>query len=492
MRPTEVSATIAASVIALLLGSLGDARAGGRRIFWSETELQLDDLPKPQTKRIWARESGDEPPSGYYTLLNPLNEAPILTGLARPAGVFVEVLSGKIYWADSEFQLIGRSGLDGRSPEELFTTGTTVEGIAVDGGSDTIYFTELNMGRVRRANLDGTEMTTLIEFGFGGQGIALDVPGGKVYYAIAGVGEIHRMNLDGSGDESLVDTDLDNPRGLAIDTLNGKLYWVDDDEVEDLERGPRGVVVDPTSHIHRANLDGSGAELLVDTGATRPWGIAVDPFRAEMYWAAADGVPSICAEGGCTGSIRRARTDGSGPEILFSGQPAPKGIALELPLPGCNASQSAKLNLKPQVSWKWGQGEAVSKEDFGDPTTDTDYWVCFFDEESDTPDPDPERDQDSSCSLAEAGDTWKDKGTGFKRRTGEQKGVVKVKLKAGDAGKAKIKVKGKVLTQPTKPFDQDPDFIMQLVNSDLSCWESRFPTPSKLNDGAKFKDKIPE
>jgi len=59
-----------------------------------------------------------------------------------------------------------------------------------------------------------------------------------------------------------------DPQGVALDLLNGKVYWTD------------------TSAVRRADLDGSNAEALI-TGLTSPGAISVDPYgiyNKGLYW----------------------------------------------------------------------------------------------------------------------------------------------------------------------------------------------------------------
>ena len=74
--------------------------------------------------------------------------------------------------------------------------------------------------------------------------------------------------------------------------------------------------------IGRANLDGSGQEILVQH-LKSPGGIALDLARGQMYW------PDFAGE-----DIRRANLDGSGQEILITGLKGPGYIALDLGVPG--------------------------------------------------------------------------------------------------------------------------------------------------------------
>jgi sugar lactone lactonase YvrE len=71
--------------------------------------------------------------------------------------------------------------------------------------------------------------------------------------------KVQRSNLDGSGVEDLV-TGLVYPYSIALDIVNGKMYWVDYH----------------ADKIQRANLDGSSVEDVV-SGLSSPRFIVVLP-----------------------------------------------------------------------------------------------------------------------------------------------------------------------------------------------------------------------
>jgi hypothetical protein len=85
-----------------------------------------------------------------------------------------------------------------------------------------------------------------------------------MYWADAGSGTIQRANLDGSGREILVNGMMDLV-GVALDLADDKLYWAD----------PLG------KDIGRANLDGTGQEILL-TGLNNPTTIALDLGAASV------------------------------------------------------------------------------------------------------------------------------------------------------------------------------------------------------------------
>ena len=90
-----------------------------------------------------------------------------------------------------------------------------------------------------------------------------------------------------------------SPRSLAVDALEGHIYWTDQ----------------ATRWIWRANLDGSQTEAVVNSGLIRPVAIALDRTRGHIYWTDAG-----------SNRIQRANLDGSprGDPGLASASTAPR------------------------------------------------------------------------------------------------------------------------------------------------------------------------
>jgi hypothetical protein len=86
----------------------------------------------------------------------------------------------------------------------------------------------------------------------------------------------------------------------AVDQVRADfIYWADEN----------------TNDIRRANLDGTGQQVLV-TGQSVATGIALGAAADQMYWT----------NQGSSGSIRRADLNGSGQQTLID-QVSPFGIA---------------------------------------------------------------------------------------------------------------------------------------------------------------------
>ena len=109
-------------------------------------------------------------------------------------------------------------------------------------------------------------------------------------------------NGDGSGGGllNLSGTVLDDPEGMAIDTVTGRLFVAS-------SSGNGG-----TGQILAANLNGSGAAVFTAPGAPvdEPYGVAIDPATRMIYWA------NTGAGDGDNGSIAWAKLDGSAGGVL--------------------------------------------------------------------------------------------------------------------------------------------------------------------------------
>jgi hypothetical protein len=170
---------------------------------------------------------------------------------------------------------------------------------------EKIYFGDTGHDKIRRCNLNGTVVEELVTTGLGAVGsIVVDRTGGKMYWTDWTGSTIKRANLDGSGVEILV-SGLGGPYGIALDTGSGKMYWTEFS----------------SARIRRANLDGTGIEDLVTTGLSHVNGIALDLAAGKMYW---------CDGSAINGEIDRANLDGTSIQNVVTGLIEPMEIALDV------------------------------------------------------------------------------------------------------------------------------------------------------------------
>ena len=161
----------------------------------------------------------------------------------------------------------------------------------------TAFVSEGGVG-IERSGLEGGERETLQlqPTGFD-DGIAVDVRDGAMYWTDTNASIIWRGNLNGTGAEIVVDDFGWEPLGVALDSGNGKMYWND------------------RQGVKRANLDGTGEELLTK-GAAGGF-IALDLVAQRMYWVSAGAIKSAAMEANPT------VTD------VVKGQAAPFGLAVD-------------------------------------------------------------------------------------------------------------------------------------------------------------------
>ena len=158
----------------------------------------------------------------------------------------------------------------------------------VAGAQDQVYVTEYKYQdpALRSMDLDGGNVADLFAPGnpipatdWLTVGLALDEAAGKIYWLHGSTpGLIRRANLDGSGQELLV-SGLRIPRGLSLDLVAGKMYWA--------ASPPSG---NAGGMIQRANLDGTGVETVyLDPNYDPTWSKigrpTVDAVNGWVYFA---------------------------------------------------------------------------------------------------------------------------------------------------------------------------------------------------------------
>jgi len=196
-----------------------------------------------------------------------------------------------------------------------------------------IFFLDLGAGRILSANPDGSDLETIVEEGRKlPDGLAVDPINGHMYWTNMGTpsandGSILRSDLDGGNITVLVPSGATfTPKQIQLEAKTAKLYWCD-------REGMR---------VMRCNLDGSKIETLVQTGATdthrleqKRWcvGIAVDPDGGKFYWTQKGG------DNAGEGRIFRAGIEipaGQSPvnrtdiELLYDKLPEPIDLDLDL------------------------------------------------------------------------------------------------------------------------------------------------------------------
>ena len=226
-------------------------------------------------------------------------------GIQSSATFTANATGPPVYWIEKENGTLHRSM--GATVENLIPSVQKATDLAVDVASGKLYWTEQTSnktGKIQRANLDGTNVELVKDLTSVPHGIAVDTVNGKLYLTNAW-GKIQRLNFDGSNFEPNLITGLDSLGNLVVDVVAGKLYWLE-------QSG------DAAGKIQRANLDGSNVELLRALTSV-PRDLALDTTKGRLYLT------------NSWGKVQRLSFNGSNfqPNLII-GLNSPDGIAVDI------------------------------------------------------------------------------------------------------------------------------------------------------------------
>ena len=144
---------------------------------------------------------------------------------------------------------------------------------------------------------------------------ALDAAGGYVYWGVPTERTIHRAAIDGSSANVIVnDSGLSWPREIHLDLAKNKILWAG------------------TTTIIQANLDGSQVETVATIDTTFDYSpqilrFSVETLAGKVYWYVID--INCSSRSGLT-SIERVNSDGTDREVVVQTQVSkPSAIALD-------------------------------------------------------------------------------------------------------------------------------------------------------------------
>jgi len=186
--------------------------------------------------------------------------------LKRPVDIALDVAGGKMYWTEGGWPKIGiyRANLDGSFPEQLIDLialrknygtgqGQSLEfgqawGLALDLQNGRLCWTDYFAADIHCSDLNGGGIQRVVPASPGARGIDIDPVDGRIYWVTGNSGDVMRVNADGSNPEVILNgrfgTKLNYPMDIVTDSRH--LYFTDNND---------GI-------IYRSNLDGSGVVVL--------------------------------------------------------------------------------------------------------------------------------------------------------------------------------------------------------------------------------------
>jgi sugar lactone lactonase YvrE len=221
-------------------------------------------------KLYWVLPGGFESPPGSIQRAN-LNGSDVehLLTFSSVEGIALHQPSATMYFTEDFEEGIWRADLDGSNSAFLIDPQTEILGFDVDRVAGKIYWIEQFGPDILTANLDGTDIQRVLlpEPLPNGLGLELHVEDDRVYWGE--FSRIRRARLDGSDVQTIYEDAPFAPTGIAIDGATGRIFW--NDGLTD-------------GQIQRANLDGSNVETIL-TGLDRVSDLAIDSLNGKLYWS---------------------------------------------------------------------------------------------------------------------------------------------------------------------------------------------------------------
>ncbi|KYB26208.1 vitellogenin receptor isoform X1 [Tribolium castaneum] len=195
---------------------------------------------------------------------------PVAKNLNQVVGVDFDGLY--VYWTDilSEHESIVRSLKDGEQKELLVTAGLGApEDLHVDYITRNIYFTDAERQHIGVCTNDGSYCTVLVTKDVQKpRAIVLNSLEGEMYWTDWGhKPHIARALMDGTNGSSFISSDIHWPNGLTIDYPNSRLYWTDAKLMT----------------LESIRLDGTDRRIVLNEIVKHPYAIAV--FENRLYWS---------------------------------------------------------------------------------------------------------------------------------------------------------------------------------------------------------------
>ncbi|KAM3619928.1 uncharacterized protein V6R79_015960 [Siganus canaliculatus] len=213
-----------------------------------------------------------------------------------------------LYWTRQSRGSIYRVSMDSMPGESwlVMKLQGSVSGLALDWIHQLLYWTSMENGSVNVGVLDGSAQRALITGLDKPSAVAVDPLQGLLFWAQCGSSpSIERSGLDGRDRMALVTSVIRQPVALCLDMPRKLLYWLDQG----------------TKSISRVDLMGRHRKTVVESNGylDRAFGLAV--FEGFVYWSD-DVTHSIC---------RADKHNGRDLQILLSNATSPGGVAISQP-----------------------------------------------------------------------------------------------------------------------------------------------------------------
>ena len=157
-----------------------------------------------------------------------------------------------IFWSDMDTKKIMKLKRGGGTPEAVVTSGLNlVEGLAYDWVAKNLYWLDSKLNTIEVGNMNGSKRLILVNQNISQpRGLALDPAQDARWLFWTDWGEsprIERIGMDGTHRSTIIDTKIYWPNGLTLDIPNKKVYFADS----------------KLDFIDFCNYDGSGRQQVI-------------------------------------------------------------------------------------------------------------------------------------------------------------------------------------------------------------------------------------
>lgn len=250
--------------------------------------IVLGIVPQVNAQKIYWSEAGQQGKLGTIRRANVdgtgqeiLLEKPV----DCPVGIVVDTVAGRVFWAECDS--IRVTSFDGSNTTKLLDSDAPIFGLALDRENRRLYWTTTfpanNQGVIRSAELDSTDVVDMPLPGGLSRDLALDTINGRVFWLTHSA--ILRADIDGSNVQTVVTNDLFAPRSLTFDDVGQALYWSSDY---------------PWATVHRCDADGEGCVEIASLGFgtdTAINGLTFDGGSSKLYWSTGENLYRMEADG---------------------------------------------------------------------------------------------------------------------------------------------------------------------------------------------------
>ncbi|CAG0883303.1 unnamed protein product [Darwinula stevensoni] len=206
-------------------------------------------------------------------MLHNFDMMPVVNGTRSAIGLDYDYHKGLVFWSDSSDMRIYKADLEtGRNISVVIREDiSNCDGVAVDWIYSHIYWSDVQHNAIEVADFEGLHRRILIQDRLDKpRSIALDPLNGWMYWSDWGVKpQIERAWMDGTHRTPLVTARIAWPNGITIDFVTRRLFWIDG----------------KLNTVSSVNLDGSDRQTVVQSNDIMQHPFSITVFEDHLYWS---------------------------------------------------------------------------------------------------------------------------------------------------------------------------------------------------------------